>query len=515
MTITEPGAPRLTGVEGEDLPSFLLEEDVWSDELVAGAGIPIRDVRLVTVGGGLASLGLVEVLRVAGVAAEEIAILGARPLPHLNYKDLAENSQIIPLDPLRSPSDVTMDNIWGFPGYALREAWRRRTLRPLWRVLTEPLLSEYYNPRADDFYASVMRECKRLGWERMLVLGQTRVIRRRLGGGYFVVHHPFSSDGAATVAYRAWHAHLGVGYPGFKYPPEVRAYRDAFGDQYRVVNAYDPHEHVYEDLRRCPGTVAVRGAGIAGARVIQRLAEDRDAAGMPTQIVHLIRSYADAPIGSMLFRRGASDGFVWQDFVYAKAAMGGQWKFKVERLEGQERARFIKAIGGTTAPARRSWVEPMRKGRREGWYSARQGEVTEIVPAPDHKVAVRVETREGTRYELVADYLIDCTGFSFDMAEHRIVADLYEHAGAGRNPLGRLDVEKSFEVRGTRMGPGRLYASGAITLGGYYAAVDSFIGVQYAGLRIAEDLASIGFGKRIGPWRSFRQWLRWARNTAP
>lgn len=499
----------------EDLPDDLLRQDIWSDDILERAGIPIVDVPFVTVGGGLASLGVVEVLRVAGVPASSIKILGARPLPHLNYKELAENSQIVGEDPLRSPSDVTMDNIWGFPGYAIREAWTHKTFSPLWKVLTEPVLTEYYNPRADDFYNSVIRETKRLGWDQMLILGQVRLVRRRSQGGYFALHYPFAEKGPARIAYRATYVHIGVGYPGFKYPNEIQEYRDCYGDHYRVVNAYDRHEHIYEDLRRVPGIVIIRGAGIAAARIIQRLADDRMSFGTPTRIIHLIRSYASRADGPIYFRRPASHGFVWQDFVYSKAAMGGQWKVKMERLDGQERVRFIKAIGGATTPNRKIWSLPMETGRREGWYSDRQGEVTEIVPAPGDKVAARVDTRDGTQYEIVADYMIDCTGFNLDMKEHRLVSDLYEHSGAGRNPLGRLDVEKSFEVRGTRIGSGRMYASGAPTLGSYYAPVDSFLGVQYAGLKIADDLATVGFGKKIGWWRSLTQWLRWARNKTP
>ena len=30
------------------------------------------------------------------------------------------------------------------------------------------------------------------------------------------------------------------------------------------------------------------------------------------------------------------------------------------------------------------------------------------------------------------------------------MADLLDHGGAGRNPVGRLDVETDFEMRGTR-----------------------------------------------------------------
>ena len=54
-----------------------------------------------------------------------------------------------------------------------------------------------------------------------------------------------------------------------------------------------------------------------------------------------------------------------------------------------------------------------------------------------------------------------------------------------------------------------------MTLGGPYAGVDSFLGLQYGALQIADDLAGIGFAPRLGVGRSLRQWWRWARNRTP
>ncbi len=95
------------------------------------------------------------------------------------------------------------------------------------------------------------------------------------------------------------------------------------------------------------------------------------------------------------------------------------------------------------------------------------------------------------------------------------MADLIEHTGVEKNPKGRLDVERHFEIRGTANGSGRLYASGAMTLGGYYAGVDSFLGLQYAALRIVDDMAANGLVQRMGTARSVSQWLKWARNKRP
>ncbi len=50
--------------------------------------------------------------------------------------------------------------------------------------------------------------------------------------------------------------------PGLKFLDDLQAYREAHRDYTTVVNAYEPHEAVYQDLRRAPGTVIVRGSGI-------------------------------------------------------------------------------------------------------------------------------------------------------------------------------------------------------------------------------------------------------------
>ena len=111
---------------------------------------------------------------------------------------------------------------------------------------------------------------------------------------------------------------------------------------------------------------------------------------------------------------------------------------------------------------------------------------------PGELVEVEMTTRPGPAARQV-DAVIDCTGLEADIREHRLLADLLDHGGAGRNPLGRLDVERSFEVRGTRSEPGRMYASGSATLGGYFPGVDTFLGLQIAAQEIADDLHAQGF----------------------
>jgi hypothetical protein len=128
-------------------------------------------------------------------------------------------------------------------------------------------------------------------------------------------------------------------------------------------------------------------------------------------------------------------------------------------------------------------------------------------------VVTRIATADGL-LEIPANYVIDATGLEADIRDHRLLADLLDHTGAGRNPLNRLNVERTFEVRGTRNG-GRLYAVGAATLGGYFPGVDTFLGLQIAAQEICDDLAREGFCQKIGVARSTSEWLRWVRHQAP
>ncbi len=153
----------------------------------------------------------------------------------------------------------------------------------------------------------------------------------------------------------------------------------------------------------------------------------------------------------------------------------------------------------------------MKQGRQEGWYQLLVGTVDSMVPNGD-RIVSNVSTPQGP-VPVEADFVIDCTGLEADVAEHRLLKDLLEHGGAGRNPVGRMDVDRNFELKGTRSGNGAMYASGSITLGGYFPGVDTFLGLQVAAQEIADDLAKRGFGKHIGPRRSFTQWLKWAAGT--
>jgi len=498
-----------------DLTDELISAAEWTDALVSRAGIPIVDVPFVTVGGGFGSFAMVDYLRIAGVPVSRIKVLGDSREPWKTYEYLTNNSQIPRRERLRSDSGSVLDNIWGFPSYAVREAWADRSPSALWNVLVEPYIGrDYYTPRAGQVFESVKRETARIGWDEMVAVGVVRMVRKRRDGGYFALHTPAEGP-AKRVAYRCNHLHLAVGYPGVKFLDDLQAYRDTNQDYQRVVNAYEPHVHVYEEAKRRPCTVVVRGSGVVSSRVLQRLVDDRDNHGAQTRIVHLFRNYVAGPKGDKLtFRRPGGNGFAYQGFNFAKAAWGGQYRSKMEALEGEARKSFLESMGGTNPAPRRSWKEQIRRGKREGFYVQEIGEVESVQPSADGRDVVTVlRNRAGDRREIDAQFIIDATGLEGNIEDHRLLADLLEHSGAGRNPKGRLDCAPSFEVRGLRSKGGRMYASGSATLGCYFAGVDSFLGLQYAALRIADDLADAGFHPVLGPGRSISQWFKWMRNT--
>ncbi len=516
-----PGATRRLGGAGGDLTPQLIAQEWFDDTMLEAAGIPVHDVPLVTVGGGLGSFALVDYLRVAGVPADRIAVLGINQKPWQTYAYLARNSQIPEHERLRSDSGSVMDNIWGFPSYAVREAFAAGSLRgfaaPLWTVLTEPILTDYYTPQAGQVYASVDREAARIGWSGMLHEGQVRMVRRRQGGGYFtILTPPAGTTPTKRVAFRSTYVHVAVGYPGVKFLDDLQEYRERHQDFSRVVNAYEPHDHVYEELRARPGTVVVRGSGIVASRILQRLIDDRDRHGAQTTIWHLFRTYVAGPQGDSVFgRRPGKDGFAYQAFNFPKAAWGGQLRNTLLKLAPEDRPGFIRTTGGTNTAPRRSWREQLDRGRREGFYRTHVGSVGSVEPGPDGTTVTRIESKDGAILQVEANFIIDATGLEAGVREHRLLADLLDHTGARVNPLGRLDASPEFVLTGTESPPGKMYASGSITLGSYYSPVDSFLGLQYAGLQIADDLARIGFAPRIGPFRSVRQWWKWMRNAPP
>ena len=203
---------------------------------------------------------------------------GPRPSstrPWQTYEYLTRVSQIPRGERLRSDSASRPDNIWGFPSYALRGGDRRKRqdaqaavarahradLRRLLHARRPGRRSRRWSGRRT---GSATRTCwsrARSGW----CAGAT-------GGGYFTILTPPAgrhADQAGRVPQplRARRRRL----PGPEVPARPAGLpRRATATTASVVNAYEPHEHVYERLtpraghragprrrhRRLPGAAA-------------------------------------------------------------------------------------------------------------------------------------------------------------------------------------------------------------------------------------------------------------------
>jgi hypothetical protein len=493
------------------LPALLRDTDQWTDDMVSAAGIPMYDMPIVTVGGGIGSFVTVDYLRVAGnLPTSDIQVISNLTHPWQTYEHLATVSQIKGEDRIRSDSASRPDNIWGFPSYALSEAVRTRSLGPLLHVLVEPMFADFYTPKLRVVMDSIRAEAQRIRYWDMLQRGDVEFVRRRFGGGYFVLYTDRWAEEPVQRVVRCRDVHLAVGYTGLKFLPELQRFRMAMKDYHRVVNAYENHEHVYHSLARRPGTVVVRGGGIVASRVLERLIRDRQQNNLDTRIVHVLRTYVDGPDRKYkMAKRPGSNGFAYQGFNYPKSVWGGQLKAEMRRLDRDGRGQLYADIGGTTTAWRREWQRQLRIARNEGWYRVICGSVVGVEPEGDG-VATRLQISDGELH-VHADYIIDCTGLNADVTEHQVLNDILVHGGARMNDSGRIDVDSSFAVNGAESGMGRMYVTGAASLGGPFPGVDTFLGLQIAAQEVVDDIARRGFCRRLGPASSFAGWCRWLR----
>jgi hypothetical protein len=501
--------------DGMESPGTLCSVPTWSDEAVAASYGPIKDVPFVAIGGGPASFAVVDLMRICGVSARDIRVVSPQRHAYDSLRYLMYASQICEVDPLRSDSMSRAGNIWGFPSYALERAIRHRSPRPLWNVLTEPVVTDFFNPTQLEVFGGIDREARRIGWESMLIPGRIKRLLRRDAGGYFGLVRPI--DGSEPFVLRSHYIHLGTGYSAVRYAPEVTTYRMSHGEYFNVVNAYEPHEHVYQVLRRRAGTVVIRGAGITASRVLQRLIDDRDDSGKAVQILHVFRNYVTKAQGPLWFRRPGGDGWNYQAFSFPKAAGAGQLRQRLFRMDSAERAAFIQSMGGTTTAKRRGWQRQLRRARAEGFYHALDAEICAIEPSGRRRVKLLLDRDaegEGVK-SIEVDFVIDCTGLELSVCDDPLISDLVENMEVSLNPLGGLDVGPHFEVRGSQSKAGQVYASGVIARGGYLAPVDSFWGFSHAALLICDDLAKRGFCARLSLVRSVITWLKLLANQEP
>ena len=329
------------------------------------------------------------------------------------------------------------------------------------------------------------------------------MVRRRHGGGYFtILNPPMGTSETKRVAYRSTYVHLALGYPGLKFLPDLQQFRTQYPDHaHRVVNAYEPHEHVYEEPagRRAP---CWRGGGIVGLA--------SSSACSTTGIITARRPPSPTCSGPTPARTArassAAQGRRRLGVPGLQLAQRPGWwadKRKIEHLDGEARKQVYADLGGTNTPKRKLWQKQMAAGRRGGYYHTYQGQVQEVLPGDGGTVITRISGTQGT-LEIPANFIVDATGLEADIREHRVLADLFDHTGtaqSARSPRRRPVVRDHRDAQRPR----RMYAWAPRLW--WPAGVDTFLGLQYAALRVTDDLAAQVSAPVTNVARSISQWL--------
>ncbi|MEH2461948.1 FHA domain-containing protein [Nostoc sp.] len=517
--------PRLSVVQpltplASNFPPLAFQAENVAVQALHAIGLPVDESDYLAIGAGLGSFFWADLLRITGVCADKIVALGLEAEPYARYKRLCLNSQIPLHERLRSNSDSCPDNIWGWPSYALREAWHdftkgqmKSAFKYLWQVFAEPIFAQTYTPRAGNVFDSIDREAKRIGWNQIYRYGRVRVIRKTDDGRYCVAYSRAPGNYAFLVTR---YLHLATGYPAIQFLPDLQAYREKYQDFESVVNAYEAHDHVYQQLEQQGGTVLIRGRGIVASRIFQRIYEARKR-NQNISVLHLMRS--PKPQGNKFqnAQRLVKNHYEFQPFNWPKACWGGELRAILEKASPDERKGLLADWGGTTTADRHDWQQIIAQGLSEGWYQITFGEVLDVERDGQNRTITRIREQSFGEMKLLADFIVDATGLDAKVDTNPLLADLVKHYNLPVNHLGRLAVANNFELVEMRSDRGQMYAAGAITLGGPYAAVDSFLGLQYAALVAVDGLAATRAPgvHRLNTISSFRQWLKWVLNQSP
>ena len=503
-------------------PQFLQPRQVNVQQLHT-TGDPVEEGwDYLALGGGLGSFAWVNHLRIYGVSSEKIAVVGLDTKPYGRYQRLCQNSQIPMHERLRSGSDSCPDNIWGWPGYAWREAWQdllngRLTLatRCLWQVFAEPVLVDTYTPKSGKVFDSIDREAQRIGWSDMFRYGRIRNIRQTDDDRYAIA---YSVPEEKTRQHRyivGKYIHISTGYPAIRFLKDLQEYRATTGDFKSVVNAYEKHGHVYGQLQKNGGTVIIRGKGIVASRIIQRIYEVRQK-NSHIIIIHVTRTRTPEGAKFGLAQRKVDNHWEFQPYNWPKSLWGGDLRGILESASPQKREQLLKDWGGTTTADRSDWRRMIQQGLDEGWYFLHFGTVEKVERNSAGKPLTFLRTETGL-LEVEADFIIDCTGLEANPKDNPLFKDLIDRYNLPLNPFGRLQVKNDFEIHEMLNGKGRMYTAGVLTLGGPYAPVDSFLGLQYAAQRSVDSLVrnkapNLKYLDGVG---SFWQWCKWALNQEP
>lgn len=487
--------------------------------------LPISESPYLALGGGLGSFAWVNHLRIYGVPADKITIIGHHTTPYARFRQLCRHSQISDNDRIRSDSSSRPDNLWGWPGYGLQEVgdnlrqgqWRD-AIRIGWQLLSEPVLADTYAPRADTVYRSLEREMARIGWSSMVRPGEVCAVRQTDNGRYLIAYLP-KNNSYALHFHLTTYLHLALGYTDINLSDELQTFRHQSGNLRSVVQAYEPHEHIYRQLARRGGLVLLRGRGIVAARILQRLDDIRRTTQRDIRVIHLLRTPLTHDTYYGLARRQTRHHWQWQPFNWPKAAFGGDLRQVMAEASPSERQVLLEIWGGTTAGDQQAWQSLIEHGLADGWYQLYFGEVADVRENGRFRLTTTLHDYDPPHapHHFAADFMIDCTGLHAHLTGHPLLIELQRLYHLPQNPSGNLATTHQFELKGLRNGEAQAFIAGIPAYGNDFAPVDSFLGLQYAARCAIERLLADNapYLHPLTGLDSLRQWWHWWHNQEP
>ncbi len=420
-----------------------------------------RDSTIGIVGDGFGSLLTYTSAIYLGFRPEQITIYGTQDSPVATYQQFAYNlGQTI----LRSESESHfLPADW--PTFAELDAWSRRSVTPLIRSTRRK-----YNPGVPDILAEATVVRDELGWNDNRYPVRIGWVQREYSGSpHFVLY-----DEDANYAGRAKHVLLGIGHGALNFPPALAKAREDPVIGARVVQAYEPKQYAPG------GQYVVVGAGIAA---INEWANGID---IGAKMISLLRSpepdEQDLNTPRCFFEAFGIDIF--------------------QALPLDQRLSYLGSVLKGTAPRRRSWLERIEQGRREGRFDELMGEIDLVEPGPAG-LRIHITSKTGPEpgwFDVTG--VICATGF----AKSELTVPLFRRLVDTYNlPVesGRINLLTNCGIPGLDMEESRLCVIG-ILANSVVPHGDTIAGVKYIARRFAADCAraegvrSRNFFSRLG-----------------
>lgn len=422
-----------------------------------------RESTIAVVGDGFGSLIVHSTAIYMGFDPDRISIFGTGDNPVGTYQQFAYNlAQTV----LRSESESHfLPADW--PTFAQLDALSRHSLAPLVRSIRRK-----YNPGVSEILAEAGVVARRLGWDGVRVPSRVGWLQRELHPApHFVLY-----DEQAGYLGRARHVMLALGHGPLAFPPVLgRARADpAISD--RIVQAY-------EAKRYSPrGRYIVVGAGIASIN------EWANALDVGASVIALRRQPApdtqDLNVPRCLFEAQGVDIF--------------------QGLPFDQRVEFLGSVLRGTHPRRRSWLERINSGRRDGRFDELIGEIDSVEPGPAG-LRVHVSSREGEDPGwLDVTGIVTGTGFTKSVLALPLMRRLVEHYDLPVE-TGRLKLRTNCGVPKLDQEDSRLCAMGLVA-NNVIPHGDTIAGLKYIGRRFVADCARAERLRRRGLAR--RAWLQ-------